>query len=105
MVFSEVEDTTKIMKLKLDEVLVTGIKQEKISKSPLSASYVGKDFINDNEIKSVKELSSYVPNFFMPDYGSKQTSPVYIRGIGSKINAPSIGFYVDDIPQIGRAHV
>ena len=103
MALSEVVDTTKIMKLKLDEVLVTGIKQEKISKSPLSASYVGKDFINDNEIKSVKELSSYVPNFFMPDYGSKQTSPVYIRGIGSKINAPSIGFYVDDIPHFEKS--
>ena len=34
----------------------------------------------------------------MPDYGSKQTSPIYIRGIGSKINAPSVGLYVDGIP-------
>lgn len=96
--FAEEEDTAKIMKVKLDEVLVTGIKQENANRSPLSVSSVGQSFLQNNEIKSVKELSGFIPNFFMPDYGSKQNSPVYIRGIGSKINAPSIGFYVDDIP-------
>lgn len=39
----------------------------------------------------------------MPDYGSKLTSPVYIRGIGSKINAPSIGLYVDGIPYFEKS--
>ena len=39
----------------------------------------------------------------MPDYGSKLTSPVYIRGIGSKINAPSVGLYVDGIPYFEKS--
>jgi len=46
----------------------------------------------------MKDISSYIPNLFIPDYGSKLTSPVYIRGIGSKINAPSVGLYVDGVP-------
>ena len=39
----------------------------------------------------------------MPDYGSKLTSPVYIRGIGSRINSPSVGIYVDDVPYFEKA--
>ena len=39
----------------------------------------------------------------MPDYGSKLTSPVYIRGIGSRINSPSVGLYVDYVPYFEKA--
>ena len=39
----------------------------------------------------------------MPDYGSKLTSPVYIRGIGSRINSPSVGLYVDNVPFFEKA--
>ena len=40
---------------------------------------------------------------FIPDYGSRLTSAVYIRGIGSRINTPSIGLYVDNIPYIDKS--
>jgi iron complex outermembrane recepter protein len=33
----------------------------------------------------------------------KLTSPVYIRGIGSRINEPSIGLYVDNVPYFDKA--
>ena len=36
----------------------------------------------------------------MPDYGSSLTSALYIRGIGSRINTPAVGLYVDNIPYI-----
>ena len=39
----------------------------------------------------------------MPDYGSKITSAVYIRGIGSRINTPAVGLYVDNIPYIDKS--
>ncbi|NJK97147.1 MAG: TonB-dependent receptor [Bacteroidales bacterium] len=39
----------------------------------------------------------------MPEYGSKLTSPVYIRGVGSRINSPSIGLYVDRIPYFEKS--
>jgi outer membrane receptor protein involved in Fe transport len=39
----------------------------------------------------------------MPSYGSKLTSPIYIRGIGSRINSPAIGLYVDNVPQFDKS--
>ena len=34
----------------------------------------------------------------MMDYGSKLQSPVFIRGIGSRLGSPSVGLYVDNVP-------
>ncbi len=39
----------------------------------------------------------------MPEYGTKLTSPIYIRGIGSRINSPSVGLYVDNVPYFEKA--
>ena len=59
--------------------------------------------INNRNISGIKEISALIPNLYMPDYGSKLTSPVYIRGIGSKINSPSVGLYVDGAPYFDKA--
>ena len=39
----------------------------------------------------------------MPDYGSRLTSAMYIRGIGSRINTPAVGMYVDNIPYLDKS--
>jgi len=83
----------------LNEVVVTSYKEKKnIHEVPASVSFVPLTEIKNKNIVSIKDISSYIPNLFIPDYGSKLTSPVYIRGIGSKINAPSVGLYVDGVP-------
>ncbi len=87
----------------LDEIIVKGVKQEHFLGDAGASNNLSHLFLQTNEIKSVKELTSFIPNFYMPDYGSKQNSPVYIRGIGSKINAPSVGFYVDGIPHFEKS--
>lgn len=93
------KDTTKIRNIELNEVVVQSFKQQRnLRLEPLSASAVTGTAIQNRNITGIKEFSSFIPNLFMPDYGSKLTSPVYIRGIGSKINAPSVGLYVDGIP-------
>ena len=56
-----------------------------------------------NHITSLKSASTIVPNFFMPDYGSRLTSAMYIRGIGSRINTPAVGMYVDNIPYLDKS--
>lgn len=85
--------------LKLDEVVVQSFKQDKSFKNtPVAASVVPLKTIINSNITNIKDFSSFIPNLFIPDYGSKLTSPVYIRGIGSKINSPSVGLYVDGIP-------
>lgn len=53
--------------------------------------------------QDLRELSCYVPSFSMPQYGSRYTSSSYVRGIGSRINAPAIGVYVDGMPIQSKA--
>lgn len=92
------------MNLRLDEVTVLSFKQDKDFKNtPIAASNVSNTTIDNLNITNIKEIAGLVPNLFMPDYGSKLTSPVYIRGIGSKINSPSVGLYVDGVPYFEKS--
>lgn len=101
---AEEMDTVKVRQVNLDEVVVQSFKQNRdLRLEPLSASSVTGTAIQNRNITGIKEFSSFIPNLFMPDYGSKLTSPVYIRGIGSKINAPSVGLYVDGIPYFEKS--
>jgi len=70
---------------------------------PSSISVMNAVEIRDNDIKSVKDFTAIAPNFFMPDYGTRLTSPIYIRGIGSRINSPSVGLNVDHVPFFEKA--
>ena len=83
----------------LSEIVVEASKEKlKLNEIPASISIISSEKIKESNINSLKDLTSTVPNLFMPDYGSKLTSPIYIRGIGSRINAPSVGLYVDNVP-------
>ena len=84
---------------RLEELVVMPFKQEKdLSLSPIATSTFNAGMIKNRNITDIKDISAAVPNLFVPDYGSRLTSPVYIRGIGSKINFPSVDLYVDDMP-------
>lgn len=92
-------DSTALPKVNLQEVVVNASKNNsKLKDLPASVTIVPSLVIESNEIHTLSHISSLVPNFTMPDYGSKLTSPVYIRGIGSRINSPSVGLYVDNVP-------
>ena len=91
-------DTVAVKKIALEEVTVVGFKQDKLNRSPLSVSSINGRFLRENEVRGIKELSVMLPNFYMPDYGSKQGSPIYIRGVGSRRGAPSVGLYIDGVP-------
>ena len=47
---------------------------------------------------SVKTAADLVPNLFIPDYGSRMTSTVYVRGIGTRIDQPAVGLTIDNVP-------
>ena len=53
--------------------------------------------IESERIMNYKDLSATVPNLFIPEYGSKMTSSIYIRGLGTRIDNPVMGLYVDGI--------
>ncbi|MDR1699199.1 MAG: TonB-dependent receptor [Prevotellaceae bacterium] len=74
-----------------------------LSNQPVSYSFISASTIEKTNIRSLHDLSAFVPNFTMPDYGSKITSSIYVRGIGSRMNEPSVGLYVDDIPYLDKS--
>lgn len=97
------KDTTKV--IDIEEVVVIASPKEtgKLREMPTAVSLISQQDMQANQITSLKNVSALVPNFFMPDYGSRITSAIYIRGIGSRINTPAVGLYVDNIPYIDKS--
>lgn len=91
----------------VDIEAITVVSQPKahtpLKQQPLSATVVGADALQEHRVESVKGLSGLTPNLFIPNYGSSLTSAIYIRGIGSRINTPAVGLYVDNIPYTEKA--
>lgn len=89
----------------LDEVIVVSTPKEAFSlrQQPVSSSvFTGNDFRRIG-LRDVRDLSAVVPSFSMPGYGSRLTSSMYIRGIGSRVNNPAVGMYIDGIPLINKS--
>ena len=96
-------DTLKQVDLKELEVVSSFKENGQLRQQPSSVSLISRKTMAANHITSLKGASGLVPNLFIPDYGSRLTSAVYIRGIGSRINTPAIGLYVDDIPYLDKS--
>ena len=96
-------DTLKQVDLKELEVVSSFKENGQLRQQPSSVSLISRKTMAANHITSLKGASGLVPNLFIPDYGRRLTSAVYIRGIGSRINTPAIGLYVDDIPYLDKS--
>ena len=77
--------------------------QGKLKEQPSASSLLGQQDMLRHGINSLKGAAVVVPNLFIPDYGSRLTSAVYIRGVGSRINTPAVGLYVDNIPYYDKS--
>lgn len=99
----EVVDTTIANHYNVDEVTVVGFKQDVPNREALSVTTLSSTSIRQAEMTSVKDLGYTIPNFYIPDYGTRQNSPVFVRGIGSKTNGPTVGFYIDGVPHMERS--
>ncbi|MDR0507878.1 MAG: TonB-dependent receptor [Dysgonamonadaceae bacterium] len=89
----------------LDEVVVSASVKETndLQRLPASVSFITPSMIEGQKIISIKNLSAIIPNFFIPDYGSKLSTPVYIRGIGERSSAQSFGMYIDNMPVLDKS--
>ena len=97
------KDTLKVVDIEEAVVITAPKENRKLRKQPTAVSLLSHQDMLVNQVNSVKNLTGIVPNIFIPDYGSKLTSAIYIRGIGSRTNTPSVGMYVDNIPFIEKA--
>ena len=87
----------------VDKVQVTAIKQGMVLRSqPVAATIVGSRAIERERIGALKHLSQQVPNFYAPDYGSRMTSSIYVRGLGARIDQPVMGLNIDNVPVLNK---
>ena len=91
-------DSVKVVDIEEAVVVASPKETSRLRRQPVSASLFGEKDLRSLGVADMKGLSAYAPNFYMPDYGSRLTSAVYIRGIGSRINTPAVGLYVDNVP-------
>ena len=92
-------DTT----MSIECVEVSSIKQGvSFYNQPITSSIINSKRIKESGISSLKNISELVPNLYMPDYGSRITSSVYIRGLGARIDQPVIGLNVDNVPILSK---
>ncbi len=96
-------DTSRVVDL--DEVIIVAQPKEQVRlrQQPLSSNVFGAAEMQRLNVRDLSQLSQYVPSFTMPAYGSRLTSSLYVRGIGSRINNPAVSVYYDNIPLMSKA--
>ena len=83
----------------VDPVAVTAVKHEhQLKKSAVTSTIIDYKTIEQQGIGGIKDIITAAPNFFMPDYGSRMTSSIYVRGLGTRIDQPVVGMTVDNVP-------
>lgn len=82
----------------MDGVDITTIKHRTLKEEATASTTITNKEIEREGIKGIKDVATIVPNFFMPDYGSRITSSIYVRGLGTRIDQPVVGMNVDNVP-------
>jgi len=83
----------------VDRVQITAIKQgSELRHEAVAASVLGGRTLEMQGVSAVKDVMTDIPNLFMPDYGSRTTSSIYVRGMGTRIDQPVVGMNVDNVP-------
>ena len=101
---SQTVDSEIPVRFELEEVVVLSTKEfSDLKTSPASVSFITSRMIDEWQITSIVDLSSIIPNFFVPNYGSKMSSPVYIRGIGERSTGQSTALYIDNMPCLSKS--
>ena len=98
-------DTSRVVDV--DEVIVVAQPREqfRLRLQPVSSNmFDATDFTSLN-IRDLRDISLYTPSFVMPNYGSRYTSSIYVRGTGARVNSPAVGMYVDGLPIVSKSQM
>ncbi|MDE5643604.1 MAG: TonB-dependent receptor [Muribaculaceae bacterium] len=87
--------------LLLRQVEVEGVKQT-VRSDAMAATDISQAMVNRLGITAAKDVGTIAPNFYMPDYGSRMTSSIYVRGLGSRMDQPVVGLQVDGVPYLNK---
>jgi outer membrane receptor protein involved in Fe transport len=53
-------------------------------------------------IEAIKDIGEIVPNLYSPAYGSRMTSSIYMRGLGSRMDQAVVGLNVDGVSYLNK---
>ena len=74
----------------------------RLSLQPLAYTTLPGSYLESNRINRPADISVLTPNLYQADYGSKMTSSIYVRGVGSRMEQPAMGLYVDNMPVMNK---
>ncbi len=96
-------DTSRIVDL--DEIIVVSEPKDLhlLRQQPLSSTLFSATEMKQLNLRDLRDVSAFVPTFVMPHYGSRYTSSMYVRGIGSRVNSPAVGLYLDNVPVVNKS--
>ncbi|MFI3333169.1 MAG: TonB-dependent receptor plug domain-containing protein [Rikenellaceae bacterium] len=87
----------------VDQVNVSTIKQGlNLNGQPVASTTISAKDIKRRGVNAIKDVSQIVPNLHIPDYGSRTTSSIYIRGLGARIDQPVMGLNIDNVPLLNK---
>ncbi len=72
------------------------------SRQPVMATSLDMDEQGNILVVESKNLSLNVPNMLHADYGARMTGSIYVRGLGSRMDQPAVGLYVDGVPILNK---
>ena len=97
---SPLEDT---LVQQLPMITVTALKEQvPLERVASGISAIPYETIQRNSTYRPNALSSIVPGLHIPDYGASLTSTIYLRGLGSRMENPVMGLYIDGIPVLDK---
>lgn len=70
---------------------------------PLARSLLSPQQLLRYDVADLTALTSRVPGLYIPDYGSRRSTAVYLRGVGARSSGQTIGLYVDGIPTLSKS--
>lgn len=71
---------------------------------PIASSVIGPVQIRHG-VRSITDLSSLVSNLYIPDYGSRRSAAIYLRGTGARSAGQTVAMYVDGIPMLNKSAI
>lgn len=94
-------DSTATHHRDLQDLEVVGVKQMPTAELAATTKITGL-MARRYDINNLKDVSEIAPNFYIPEYGSRMTSSIYVRGLGARMDQPIVGLSVDNVPVMNK---
>ena len=96
-------DTSRVVDLEEAVVVASPKQTDKLRNQAVSSTVMVSGENMPPGSPTLNDISGCAANFIMPAYGSSQSAAIYIRGVGSRLNTPAVGLYVDNVPTVERS--